>query len=254
MNKLKIFENKEFGRIRTIEINEQPYFVGRDVAEALGYKNTKDALITHVDESDKRIIQRSEIATIENHIPNDVFPVNFVSADIPNRGLTIINESGLYALIFGSKLESAKEFKHWVTSEVLPSIRKTGSYSMTENQKMMAETRMHNIRIRKAAILNKIAEDYSGTYRQVLQSYATKELTGEFLLPLPEAGEKTLSATELGKILGISANMVGKIANTHNLKTPQNGKFFHDKSKHSSKEVETFRYFESAVDVFKQFL
>lgn len=102
------------------------------MAEALGYANTKDALINHVDKEDKRILQRSEIATIENHIPKDVFPVNFVSGDIPNRGLTIINESGLYALIFGGKLESAKKFKHWVTSEVLPSIRKTGSYSTVE--------------------------------------------------------------------------------------------------------------------------
>lgn len=86
--------------------------------------------MSHVVEEDKRILQRSEIATIENHLPKDVLPVNFVSADIPNRGLTIINESGLYALIFGSKLDSARRFKHWVTSEVLPSLRKTGSYEM----------------------------------------------------------------------------------------------------------------------------
>lgn len=111
-----------------------PWFVGKDVATALGYKNTKDALISHVTEEDKRILQRSEIATIENHLPKEVFPVNFVSGDIPNRGLTIINESGLYALIFGSKLESAKRFKHWVTAEVLPAIRKTGGYQMQAPQ------------------------------------------------------------------------------------------------------------------------
>lgn len=106
----------------------EPWFVGKDVAEALGYKNTKDALISHVAEDDKRIIQRSEIATIENHLPKEVFPMNFVSVEIPNRGLTAINESGLYSLIFGSKLETAKKFKRWVTSEVLPTIRKTGGY------------------------------------------------------------------------------------------------------------------------------
>lgn len=130
MNELKIFENAEFGQVRTVTINEEPWFVGKDVATALGYSNTKDALMSHVVEEDKRILQRSEIATIENHLPKDVLPVNFVSADIPNRGLTIINESGLYALIFGSKLDSARRFKHWVTSEVLPSLRKTGSYEM----------------------------------------------------------------------------------------------------------------------------
>lgn len=130
MNELQIFKNEEFGEIRTVTIDNEPWFVGKDVATALGYSNTKDALISHVAEEDKRILKRSEIATIENHLPKDVFPVNFVSGDIPNRGLTIISESGLYALIFGSKLESAKRFKHWVTSEVLPIIRKTGGYQM----------------------------------------------------------------------------------------------------------------------------
>lgn len=134
MKNLQIFRNEEFGEIRTVTIDREPWFVGKDVATALGYSNTKDALISHVTEEDKRILQRSEIATIENHLPKEVFPVNFVSGDIPNRGLTIINESGLYALIFGSKLESAKRFKHWVTSEVLPAIRKTGGYQMQAPQ------------------------------------------------------------------------------------------------------------------------
>lgn len=128
MNEMKIFTNEEFGEVRAVEISGAPWFVGKDVAEALGYSNTKDAIATHVDEEDKRIIQRSEIATIENHIPKEVLPVNFVSAAIPNRGLTAINESGIYALVFGSKLPNAKRFKRWVTSEVLPSIRRHGAY------------------------------------------------------------------------------------------------------------------------------
>lgn len=117
---MKIFQNEEFGQVRTVTINDEPWFVGKDVATALGYSNTKDALTSHVSEEDRRILLRSEIATLEN----------FVSGDVPNRGLTIINESGLYALIFGSKLETSKRFKHWVTSEVLPTIRKTGSYGV----------------------------------------------------------------------------------------------------------------------------
>lgn len=116
MNDIKIFENPEFGSVRTVIIGNEPWFVGKDVAQALGYVNTKDALISHVDEEDKRIFQRSEIATLE----------------IPNRGMTCINESGVYALVFGSKLDSAKRFKHWVTSEVLPSIRKTGGYQLPQ--------------------------------------------------------------------------------------------------------------------------
>ena len=108
MNELQIFNSEEFGQIRTVTIDNEPWFVGKDVAEALGYKNTRQALATNVMDEDKGV-----------H-----------SVDTPSgiQQMTIINESGLYALIFGSKLESAKRFKHWVTSEVLPSIRKTGSY------------------------------------------------------------------------------------------------------------------------------
>ena len=116
MNELKIFENKEFGLVRAVEIEGEPWLVGKDVAEALGYKNAKDALATHVDAEDKRIIQRSENTTF----------------DIPNRGITIINESGLYSLVLSSKLPGAKRFKRWVTSEILPSIRKHGAYMTPE--------------------------------------------------------------------------------------------------------------------------
>ena len=116
MNEIKIFDNPEFGKVRTMEINGEPYFVGKDVAEILGYNNTKDAIATHVDADDRAVIQRSENATLE----------------IPNRGLTVINESGLYSLILSSKLPKAKEFKRWVTSEVLPSIRKHGAYAVDE--------------------------------------------------------------------------------------------------------------------------
>ncbi len=128
MNKIQVFTNEEFGKIRGIEIDGEPWVVGKDVAEALGYKNTKDALATHVDDEDKRVLQRSEIATFENYIPKDVFPVEFINVEIPNRGLTFINESGLYSLVMSSKLPDAKQFKRWITSEVLPTIRKQGAY------------------------------------------------------------------------------------------------------------------------------
>lgn len=95
-----VFNHPQFGELRTVEIDGVVWFVGKDVAEALGYSNTKDAIATHVASEDKKLIQRSEITTLE----------------IPNRGMTIINESGLYALILSSKLPSAKEFKHWVTT------------------------------------------------------------------------------------------------------------------------------------------
>lgn len=136
MNELTIFNYGNKG-IRTTLINNEPWFVGKDVAEILGYKNTKDALISHIDEDDKKIIQRSDFTTIENYIPKSALAMNLVHADVPNRGLTIINESGLYSLIFSSKLEGAKKFKKWVTSEVLPSIRKYGMYATNEKLKDM---------------------------------------------------------------------------------------------------------------------
>lgn len=112
MNEMKIFNSEEFGKVRTVVINDEPWFVGKDVAEALGYTNTRKAIGDHVHEDDKGVTKWDTLGG--------------------KQDLTIINESGLYALIFGSKLESAKRFKHWVTSEVLPSIRKHEMYA-TDN-------------------------------------------------------------------------------------------------------------------------
>lgn len=115
MNDLQIFNNDEFGEIRTIVIGNEPWLVGKDVAKALGYGDADQALRKHVDKDDKLTRQ--------------------INGSGQLRSMTIINESGLYALIFGSKLESAKKFKHWVTSEVLPAIRKTGRYEMLKKEK-----------------------------------------------------------------------------------------------------------------------
>lgn len=122
MNNLQIFNSSEFGNMRTVTIDDEPWFVGKDVAEALGYSNARDALSKHVDKEDKGVAK----------------------CDTPGgkQDLSIINESGLYALIFGSKLESAKRFKHWVTSEVLPTIRKTGGY-----QKQLSPAEMMRIQL-----------------------------------------------------------------------------------------------------------
>ena len=108
MNDIKIYENTEFGSVRALEVNGEPYFVGKDVADILGYQNGSRDINRHVDTED-----RTDVAIHDGS---------------QNRNMTIINESGLYSLILSSKLPKAKEFKHWVTSEVLPSIRKHGAY------------------------------------------------------------------------------------------------------------------------------
>lgn len=112
MNELKIFENKQFGKIRTVEIDNTPYFVGKDVAEILGYADPQKAMKMHIDDEDKLTRQ--------------------IVVSGQSRNVTIINESGLYSLILSSKLPKAKEFKRWVTSEVLPAIRKHGVYAVDE--------------------------------------------------------------------------------------------------------------------------
>ena len=121
-NELKIFENAEFGSIRTVEMNGAPYFVGKDVAEVLGYSNTNKAIHVHVDDEDKKVLDFKGFS----HFGNTLWGEN----DFSNK--TIINESGLYSLILSSKLPKAKEFKHWVTSEVLPAIRRHGMYATEE--------------------------------------------------------------------------------------------------------------------------
>lgn len=114
MNDLAIFENPEFGHIRGLKIEGEPWFVGKDIAEALGYADTAAALKKHVDDEDKKLFKADDLPTLKTS----------------NYGAYLINESGLYSLMLKSKLPGAKKFKRWVTSEVLPSIRKTGAYSM----------------------------------------------------------------------------------------------------------------------------
>lgn len=109
MDDIQVFSNPEFGKVRALTINNEPWFVGKDIAGALGYSNSRDALAKHVDAEDKNTVA-------------------FRDGTAGNPMQTVINESGVYALVFSSKLPDAKKFKHWVTSEVLPSIRKHGAY------------------------------------------------------------------------------------------------------------------------------
>mgnify|MGYP001658246429 CR=1 FL=1 len=121
MNEIQIFNNSEFGQVRSLVINDEPWFIGKDVARALGYADTKKAIQRHVDDEDKG---RDETPT-----PGGT------------QNMVIINESGLYSLVLSSKLPSAKKFKRWVTSEVLPALRKTGQYQVKElsGQELMAK-------------------------------------------------------------------------------------------------------------------
>ena len=233
-NEIQIFKNDEFGQVRTTTINGEPWFVGKDVADILGYSNPRDALAKHVDDDDRNTV------AIRDGKGN------------PNQ--TIINESGLYALIIGSKLPAAKKFKRWVTSEVLPSIRKTGSYTVDPLQKQRLEVDLNNSRANVAALWLEIGNLATPEYKQVCSSYASSVLAGgKEVIPLPECKiDRYYSAAEIADALGITANRVGKIANQNGLKTAEYGKWFFDKSPYSNKEVQTFRYTRKAVDAIRK--
>lgn len=131
MDNIEIYENPEFGKVRTVLIDDEPYFVGKDVTDILGYGNSRQALTTNVDDEDKEVHSVDTLGGTQK--------------------MTVINESGLYSLILGSKLPTAKKFKKWVTSEVLPSIRKTGSYTTSQMSamEMIAELANNAVKVEK---------------------------------------------------------------------------------------------------------
>lgn len=154
MNELMIFKNEEFGEIRSIEIDNEPYFVGNEIATILGYKNTRDALLKHVDSEDKI----SDVAIYDGS---------------QNRNMIVINESGLYSLIMSSKLPNAKRFKRWVTSEVLPSIRKTGGYiageeNMTEDELVLKAMTVLNTKVENLKQRNKQLQEDNEKQNQLI--------------------------------------------------------------------------------------
>lgn len=119
MSDIKVFKNSEFGSVRTVEINNEPWFVGKDVAEMLGYENTQKAIRDHVDDEDKKMGERNVTPSIKDSLGREQYPI-------------FINESGLYSLVLSSKLPNAKAFKRWITTEVIPTIRKHGAYMTAE--------------------------------------------------------------------------------------------------------------------------
>lgn len=178
MNELQIFENTEFGKVRTVTIDNEPFFVGKDVAAILGYSDVNKAIAMHVDSEDKKLNDKT-------------------SPSFGQRGATLINESGLYSLILLSKLPSAKRFKRWVTSEVLPTLRKTGQYTTKKptqidtSKEMRAKAMLNNSEARKAKLLYEIANSTTNElYKQAGEALAVNMLVGKDVLPLPEAEQR----------------------------------------------------------------
>lgn len=244
-NHIQVFNNTEFGEIRTVRINGEPYFVGKDVAEALGYVKARNAIAKHVDDEDKKD------APIQGDLGG-------------TQNMTIINESGMYSLILSSKLEGAKRFKRWVTSEILPSIRKTGAYATDSAaaeykarelriKEMNAQARLINAETRRLTVLQK-GKGLSQVAVDTLAVKAVERATGKDLGDYLPQVEKTYSASEVGSALGITAAKVGRLANAHGLKTDEYGITVMDKSRYSSKEVASFRYNEKGKAKLREIL
>ena len=230
---MQIFDNPKFGEIRTLTIDGEPWLAGKDVAEILGYSNPQKAIRDHIDEDDKTV--------------NESFTVNGTQA-------ILINESGLYSLILSSKLPNAKQFKRWVTSEVLPAIRKTGTYSVPNKQDKSIEIKERNSRVRLSNQFLKLAkvDTLSTEYKNILVSKAAEALTGFALIPLPQSEQKMYSATEIGKMFGVSAQKIGRVSNEHDMKTEEYGEYYRTKSQHCCKEVDSFVYNDKAVERFRE--
>lgn len=229
MNELQTFtyNNTQF---RTITKNNgEKWFVLKDVCDILGIANTTQTA-ARLDEDERSMF------------------------NIGRQGeVNIISESGLYNVILRSDKPEAKPFRKWVTAEVLPSIRKTGTYNVPTKPSKALEIKEINAKVRLSNQFLKLSkvETLSAEYKNILAAKAAEVLTGTQLIPLPKSQQKMYSAGEIGQMFGVSAQKIGRVSNEHNLKTAEYGEWYRSKSEHSNKEVDTFVYNDKAVEKFR---
>ena len=234
MNELQVFSYNS-SEVRTVMRDGEPWFCLKDVCAVLGISKYRD-VAARLDPDEREPVRVDTLGGTQE--------------------MVFINESGLYSVILRSDKPEAKPFRKWVTSEVLPTIRKTGRYGLDDTKAALAEAKLNNSRARVASAWMKISkENPVSSYKQVCAHYASAALAGREVLPLPDTGERTYTAAEVGAMLGgISANKVGRVANQNGLKTPEYGTEVWDKSPHSAKQVPTWRYNDKAVEALRQLL
>lgn len=195
MNELKLFENPEFGSVRIVTINGEPWLVGKDVALVLGYTNPRKALSDHVDNEDKGVTKCDTLGG--------------------SQEMTIINESGLYSLVLSSKLPGARKFRHWVTSEVLPSIRKTGGYQIPQDYPSALRA-LADAEEQKQAFA---AENER--QRQAIADFATVRQYLDTILESPG----TMATSQIAADYGMSAKKLNKILHEAGIQHNVNGQW-----------------------------
>ena len=236
--RFQIFSKENLGSVRTVLVNNEVWFCIKDICDILELTNPT-VVAKRLDEDEKA-----------------KFDLGLKNGELTN----FTNESGLYALIVRIDKKEAKPFRKWITSEVIPAIRKTGNYS--EKQKQVTEYQIKNQKIRdrysRAKMSKELLDIAKNTdnpiYKEILNAYAANTLADADILPLPRLEQKTYSAEEIGNILGVSKQKIGRLATKYELKSDENGYLIADKSPYSNKQVESFRYFEHAIEKFKKVL
>lgn len=227
MNAVQVFENTQFGKVRIVVIDGEPWLVGKDVATALGYTNPRKALIDHVDDEDKNTV------TIRDGIPG-------------NPNMTVINESGLYSLVLSSKLPDAQKFRRWVTSEVLPSIRRNGGYiagqeSLTDME-LLAKAFLvaqktideRNARIRELEVQSE-ANAPKVIFADAVSVSGSSILIGELAKLLKQNGVENMGQNRLFDWMRKNGYLIRRNGTDHNMPTQR------------SMEMELFRVKETTV-------
>lgn len=219
MSNLQIFKNKEFGEIRVIEINNEPWLVGKDITEKLGYQNGSRDIQRHVDPEDRAVTK--------------------IHDGTQNRDMTIINESGFYALVLGSEMPNAKEFKRWVTKEVLPSIRKHGAYMTPEK---IEEVLLNPDTIIQLATQLKEEQALVQKQRQIIGELKPKADYTDLILK----NKGLVTITQIAKDYGMSGQAMNRVLHRLKVQYKQSGQWLlyrehHGKGYTHSETVEITR-------------
>lgn len=245
MSNLSLIKSEKFGAIQCdIYGGGKEFYMTREqIGQALEYSDPNRSISKIHERKQSRLDKYSSV-------------VKLTTVDGKKRDVTVYNRKGIMEICRHSSQPKADAFMDWVW-DIMDGLMsgKTKLVGMTEYQKLTMQTRQENIKVRKARLLKSIADDCPiGEYKQVLHSKVTEILTGQALIPLPEAPERTYSAEDIGKMFGISKQMVGRLANAHGLKTAQFGKLFYDKAKYSDKQVESWRYYASVIPQLEKIL
>ena len=225
MNELQTFDYNG-SQVRTVEKDGETWWVLSDVC---------------------KVLELSEARRTAERLDDDELTRVKLHSGGQNREMYVINESGLYNVILRSDKPQAKPFRKWVTSEVLPTIRKTGQYNTKLNKALEIKETNARVRFLKLAKVDTLSSEY----KNILVAKAAEALTGFQLIPLPQSEQKMYTATEIGEMFGVSAQRIGKLSNQYGMKTEEYGTWYRSKSQYSNKEVDSFMYNDKAVERFK---